>query len=227
MDNYLGNTFYKTGILSELYNTKSVNSSYKSAGNTNENFYKINKNEKEKKILFKVKIIFKQYQLQLLEQKLMSENSKDNENENDITEIEIYNTDTIRDLIKKYCEIKKITSNNLYLTKKDSKKIKNNLTINQAKIENNETLYIVEGNENDTNIDEEKEIKFNINYQGKSYSISGFKNDLLLDCVESVIKDNVEKNLFFIYCDKIIDKNKSLEELNIKNGSVVKFGELK
>ena len=35
MDNYLGSTFYKTGILSELYNTKSVNSSYKSAENIN------------------------------------------------------------------------------------------------------------------------------------------------------------------------------------------------
>ena len=35
------------------------------------------------------------------------------------------------------------------------------------------------------------------------------------------------KSFLFIYNDNILDKNKSLEELNIKNGDEVKVGELK
>ena len=66
-----------------------------------------------------------------------------------------------------------------------------------------------------------------MNYQGKNISLSGNKNDIFLDCVEPFIKDNIEKKFFFIIDNKIIDKNKSLEDLNIKNGSIVTFCELK
>ena len=218
MDLNLGSTFYKTG---SLY-SKPLNSTYKSMGK--ENSYKNNTNEKIKKLLIKVKIIYNK-QNQTLEQIITSENSKENENE--ITEIEIYNTDKIRNLIKKYCDTKKLNPNNLFISKKDLKKIKSDLTINQAKIENNETIFINEGNEYNSNIDEENEITFNINCQGKSYSLSGNKNDLFLDCIEPFIKDNIEQNYNFIVDNKIIDKNKSLEELNIKSGSVVKFCEMK
>lgn len=218
MDLNLGSTFYKTG---SLY-SKPLNSTYKSMGK--ENSYKNNTNEKIKKLLIKVKIIYNK-QNQTLEQIITSENSKENENE--ITEIEIYNTDKIRNLIKKYCDNKKLNPNNVFISKKDLKKIKSDLTINQAKIENNETIFIIEGNEYNSNIDEENEITFNINCQGKSYSLSGNKNDLFLDCIEPFIKDNIEQNYIFIVDNKIIDKNKSLEELNIKSGSVVKFCEMK
>ena len=96
-----------------------------------------------KKKIIKVKIISKQTSAQ----KLNYEISKDNENE--CTEIEIYNTELIDNLIKKYSKVKQIKSKNLYLTKKDLKKIKNNITISEAKIKNNEIIFIIEGNENE------------------------------------------------------------------------------
>ena len=75
--------------------------------------------------------------------------SKNNEKEE--TEIEIYNNELIENLIKKYYNIKKLESKNAFLTKKNLEKINNNLTINQAKIENNETIYIFEDDEKEEN----------------------------------------------------------------------------
>lgn len=222
-------TFYKTGSLSEWYNNNKSNKSFNnSTMNTNEKFYKNKRNtdNSTKKKLIRINIIFNQ------QKKL--EISKENENENELTQIEIYNTQTIGNLIKKYCNNKKIKSNNnLYITKKDLKKIKNNLTINEAKIQNNETIYIFEDNnnknndKNNENDNENNEIIFNINYEGKNYSFSGFKDNTFLDCIKSFIEENEEKKFFFIFNENIIDKNKTLNELNIKNGNVIRVGEIK
>ena len=221
-----GNKFYKTGAFSEWCNTKTLKSNNNSAGHTIENFYTNNKSEIVLKKLINIKIIFNQHILmQTLEQKLIYENTKDNDNI--ATNIEIYNNETIENLIKKYCKLKKIKSNKLYITKKDFKKINKNLTINQAKIEKNETIYIFE-NENKNNIyDEDGEIIFNINFHEKNYSLSGFKNDKFSDCAKSFIDEIGEKNILFISNEKVIDTNKSLKDLNIKNGDNVAVGELK
>lgn len=48
-----------------------------------------------------------------------------------------------------------------------------------------------------------------------------------MDCIQSFIDETKGKSFLFIYNDNILDKNKSLEELNIKNGDEVKVGELK
>ena len=103
----------------------------------------------------KVKIIFKNPK-ETLEQKIRTDISKNNENED--TEIEIGISETIENLIKKYCNIKQIQKANLCLMKKDLKNVNSNLTISQANIENNETIFIYEGNENkiDNKINEEK-----------------------------------------------------------------------
>lgn len=175
-----------------------------------------------KKKIIKVKII-SNYQNKFLEQKINYEISKDNENE--ATEIEIYNTELISTLIKKYCTAKLIKSKNLYLTKNDLKKIKNNISINEAKIKNNETIFIFEGNENKENgknNDEKEEIKFEISYQDNNYSIIGFKNFKFSDCIKSFIKEKDGEDFIFIYKEEIIDKNKTLDELNIKNGDIIK-----
>lgn len=129
---------YKSGSLSEFYNNKSIKS-FKNTGNNNDNF------DMNKKII-KVNIISK-IQKELLIQKIKSEIS--NNDESEVTEMEIYNTQTIGNLIKQYCNKKEIKIDNLYLTKKDLKKINNNLTIIQAKIENNETVFIFNGSENE------------------------------------------------------------------------------
>lgn len=162
-----------------------------------------------------------------MKQKTNYEISKNNENENESTEIAIYNTELIGNLIKKYSKAKQINSKNLYLTKNDLKKIKNNITINEAKIKNNETIFIFEGNENEENRNnnkEKEEIKFEINYQDKIYSLNGFKNDIFSDCIKSFIEEKEVKDCFFIYKGEIIDNNKTLFELNIKNGDILKVG---
>ena len=152
------------------------------------------------------------------------------ESETKSTEIKIFNTEIIGNLIKRYCNIKKMKkNNNLYLTKQDLKKINNNITIDEAKIENNETLYIFEHKKNDNsdNVNKSNEIFFNINYEGKNYSFSGFKENKFIDCIKSFIKENTNRNIFFIFNGKIIDKKKSLNELNIKNKDIIRIGEIK
>ena len=163
-----------------------------------------------------------------MEKKINYEISKDNDNE--ITEIEIYNTDLISNLIKKYCKVKQIKSKNLYLTKNDLKRLKINLTINEAKIKNKEIIFIFEENknkENRNNTEEKEKIKFEINYQDKNYSINGFKNDKFLDCIKSFNEEKEGEDCLFIHKGEIIDKDKTLDELNIKNGDIIKVGELK
>ena len=215
-------------------NNKTTNNN--SYSNTNQNFYKNTKNSENdiKKRIIKINIIYKK-NLNNLEKQKKSKTSIENETES--TEIEIYNTETIGNLIKTYCNNKKIkVSNNLYLAKKNLKKIKNNLTINEAKIENNETLYILEknnsdksdnNNSNDDNEYNDNEIFFNINYEGKNYSFSGFEDNTFINCIKSFIEEKGEKNFFFIFNGNIIDKNKTLNELKIKNEDVIRIGEIK
>ena len=117
----------------------------------------------------------------------------------------------------------------MYLTKNDLKKINNKITINEAKIENNETVYIFEEKKDKDNYNDNKEngeIIFNINYQDKNYSINAFKNDIFLDCIKSFNEENEGNDFLFIYNDKIVDKNKSLDELNIQNGDTIKVEKL-
>ena len=169
---------------------------------------KLNKNEKK---MIKVKII-----------------NKANKNTNvDIseTEIEINNTESIANLIKSFCKTKKIEKNNFYLTKKDSKKIGNNLTIKEAKIGDNETLFIFEGNKEDN--ENNNQIKFYVNYLGENYPCSGSKESIFSDCIKSFIEENGDNKFIFIFNEKIINKNKSLNELKIENGNVVKIGQFK
>ena len=79
---------------------------------------------------------------------------------NDETQIEIDNKDYVKTIIKLYCESKEESeSNELYLTKKDLNKLDENLTVNEAKINDNETLYIFE----------EDKIEFIINYNDKDF----------------------------------------------------------
>lgn len=135
--------------------------------------------------------------------------------------MEVYNSETIGKLIKKYCEMQKLEEKNLYLTKKNLKKLKNELTLNRAKIKNDETIFLCE------NDDSDEEINFNINYQNKKFPVSGWKNDIFLDCIKFFTEEKTGKNFLFIYNDNILDKNKTLLELKIKNGDEVKVGEFK
>lgn len=195
---------FKSGSLSEWYYNKTYKSISSDKNNENESI------EKDTKKIIKLKIIF----------------SQQNENEKE-TDIEIYNTESIENLIKKFCIIKKISNKNLYITKKDLKKIKNDKTINQAKISNNETMFIFEKKEKEKNSDN-KEINFNINYLGENFTFKCSKDDIFSECIKSFIeKKGEKKNFLYIFNGNIIDKNKSLDNLEIKNGSVVRIGELK
>ena len=107
------------------------------------------------------------------------------------------------------------------------KKINNNLTIYEAKIKNNEKVYVLKENHNDSEDNERNEIFFNINYEGKNFSFSGFQENTFIDCIKPFIKENGDKNFFFILNGKIIDEKKSLNELNIKNEDVIRIGEIK
>ena len=73
------------------------------------------------------------------------------------------NSESIGNLISKYCN-QKMKSKNLYLMKKDLKKLRKNITINDAKIENNETILICEEKKNEIPIsNKEKNINDKIN----------------------------------------------------------------
>lgn len=134
---------YKTGSFSEWYNTKLMKEAGKSMEEKKNK--KFLKNDAIENKLIKIKIIFgKQYEA--LKQMINTEISKNNENEE--TEIEIYNNETIENLIEKYCNSKKVKKDNLLLMNKDLKYLKKNITIRDAKINNNETVFIFEDNQN-------------------------------------------------------------------------------
>lgn len=64
------------------------------------------------------------------------------------TDMEIETTEQIKNLIKLYCNKKGISSSEgLYLTKIDLKKINENLTIKEINISNNQMLYLFEEDE--------------------------------------------------------------------------------
>ena len=169
---------------------------------------KLNKNEKK---MIKVKLINKA--------------NKNEDIEKNETEIEINNTESIANLIKNFCKTKKIEKNNFYLTKKDHKKIGKNLTLKEAKISDNETLFIFEGNEEDN--EDNNQIKFYVNYLGKNYPCSGSKDKKFSDCIKSFIEENGDNKFIFIFNEKIINKGKSLSDLKIENENVVKVGQFK
>ena len=111
------------------------------------------------------------------------------------------------------------------MTKKDHKKIGKNLTLKEAKISDNETLFIFEGNEEDN--EDNNQIKFYVNYLGKNYPCSGSKDKKFSDCIKSFIEENGDNKFIFIFNEKIINKGKSLSDLKIENENVVKVGQFK
>ena len=132
---------------------------------------------------------------------------------NDETQIEIDNKDYVKTIIKLYCESKEESeSNELYLTKKDLNKLDENLTVNEAKINNNETLYIFE----------EDKIEFIINYNDKDFKISGNSKMTFDESIKSFIEENGNKNFAFNLNGEAIDIKEELNKLGIKNGDVIK-----
>ena len=123
---------------------------------------------------------------------------------NDETQIEIDNKDYVKTIIKLYCESKEESeSNELYLTKKD---------FNEAKINDNETLYIFE----------EDKIEFIINYNDKDFKISGNSKMTFDESIKSFIEENGNKNFVFNLNGEAIDIKEELNKLGIKNGDVIK-----
>ena len=132
---------------------------------------------------------------------------------NDETQIEIDNKDYVKTIIKLYCESKEESeSNELYLTKKDLNKLDENLTVNEAKINDNETLYIFE----------EDKIEFIINYNDKDFKISGNSKMTFDESIKSFIEENGNKNFAFNLNGEAIDIKEELNKLGIKNGDVIK-----
>ena len=132
---------------------------------------------------------------------------------NDETQIKIDNKDYVKTIIKLYCESKEESeSNELYLTKKDLNKLDENLTVNEAKINNNETLYIFE----------EDKIEFIINYNDKDFKISGNSKMTFDESIKSFIEENGNKNFVFNLNGEAIDIKEELNKLGIKNGDVIK-----
>ena len=132
---------------------------------------------------------------------------------NDETQIKIDNKDYVKTIIKLYCESKEESeSNELYLTKKDLNKLDENLTVNEAKINDNETLYIFE----------EDKIEFIINYNDKDFKISGNSKMTFDESIKSFIEENGNKNFVFNLNGEAIDIKEELNKLGIKNGDVIK-----
>jgi hypothetical protein len=132
---------------------------------------------------------------------------------NDETQIKIDNKDYVKTIIKLYCESKEESeSNELYLAKKDLNKLDENLTVNEAKINNNETLYIFE----------EDKIEFIINYNDKDFQISGNSKMTFDESIKSFIEENGNKNFVFNLNGEAIDIKEELNKLGIKNGDVIK-----
>ena len=132
---------------------------------------------------------------------------------NDETQIEIDNKDYVKTIIKLYCESKEESeSNELYLAKKDLNKLDENLTVNEAKINNNETLYIFE----------EDKIEFIINYNDKDFKINGNSKMTFDESIKSFIEENGNKNFVFNLNGEAIDTKEELNKLGIKNGDVIK-----
>ena len=47
-----------------------------------------------------------------------------------------------------------------------------------------------------------------------------------MDCIKSFNEENEGNDFLFIYNDKIVDKNKSLDVLKIQNGDTIKVEKL-
>lgn len=133
-------------------------------------------------------------------------------NTNEI-EIEIDKTEQVKNIIKIYCEKKGLSNpEDYYLTKIDLNKLDENITIKEAKILNNASLYIFIGNK----------IEFIINYQEKDFNIKGIAHMKFEECVKSFINKNANNNFIFSLNGKTIEINKELNQIGIKNGDVIK-----
>ena len=133
-------------------------------------------------------------------------------NTNEI-EIEIGKTEQVKNIIKIYCEKKGLSNpEDYYLTKIDLNKLDENITIKEAKILNNASLYIFIGNK----------IEFIINYQEKDFNIKGIAHMKFEECVKSFINENANNNFVFSLNGKTIEINKELNQIGIKNGDVIK-----
>ena len=129
------------------------------------------------------------------------------------TELELEKTEQVKNIINIYCKKKGISnSENYYLTKMDLDKLDENLTIKEADIPNNQTLYIFERDK----------IEFVINYQEKEFKISGNKDDKFESCIKSFLDENGNDNFDFTLNGENIEITKELNELGIKNGDVIK-----
>lgn len=131
------------------------------------------------------------------------------------TELKLDKNDQVKKIIELYCELNRLAknnNNNYYLTKIDLNKLDENITIKEAKILNNQTLYIFEGNK----------IEFIINYKEKEFQIKGNDKMKFEECIKSFINENGNENLFFSLNGEQIDISKELNQLGIKNNDVVK-----
>lgn len=138
--------------------------------------------------------------------KLVDTNTKE-------TEIELDKSEQIKDIIKLYCEEKGLSNpEDYYLTKSDLNKLEENKTIKEAKICDNQTLYIFERNK----------IEFIINYQQKKFKIEGNSDTKFEECIKSFIEEKGENNFIFSLNGKNIEISKELNQLGIKNGDEIK-----
>ena len=129
------------------------------------------------------------------------------------TEIEIDKTELIKDIIKLYCETKSLSNpEDFYLTKINLNHLDENITAKEAKILNNQTLYIFEG----------KRIEFIINYQERDFEMKGFDNLKFEDCIKSFLDENGNDNFVFSLNGENIEISKELNQLGIKNDDVIK-----
>ena len=168
--------------------------------NKNQNSRAFHKVDSKLKLKSKIKVKIVPYRNYEKSDKIKNENSKDNDNKP--IEVEIFKQDSIENLIGKYC-CEKMNSKKLYLMKKDLKKINKNSSINEAKIENNEIIYICKENS-----EEDKKLKIKE------------LNDKKMKILESEkqMKEEKSQNLSISDKEKI---NKTLENM-CNYGNIIK-----
>ena len=169
--------------------------------NKNQNSRAFHKVDSKLKLKSKIKVKIAPYRKYEKSDEIKNENSKDNDNKP--IEVEIFKQDSIENLIGKYC-CEKMNSKKLYLMKKDLKKINKNSSINEAKIENNEIIYICKENS-----EEDKKLKIKE------------LNDKKIKILESEKKMKEEKSQNLSISDKEKKINKTLENM-CNYGNIIK-----
>ena len=169
--------------------------------NKNQNSRAFHKVDSKLKLKSKIKVKIVPYRKYEKSDEIKNENSKDNDNKP--IEVEIFKQDSIENLIGKYC-CEKMNSKKLYLMKKDLKKINKNSSINEAKIENNEIIYICKENS-----EEDKKLKIKE------------LNDKKMKILESEKQMKEEKSQNLSISDKEKKINKTLENM-CNYGNIIK-----